>query len=120
MSWGDLRVKQIKVQRRIFRDRERKLTKAEYMRLLNAARAKGNPRLYWLMQTPASTGIRVSELQFVSTDYYSSSSDFSAQKLMEIAREHWKAESMRWILDVVLSEDFSAFHRKRRTSLNVF
>ena len=68
MSWSDLRVKQIKVQRRIFRDLDRELTKAEYMRLLNAARAKGNPRLYWLMQTLASTGIRVSELRFVSVE----------------------------------------------------
>ena len=68
MSWSDLHVKQIKVQRRIFRDRDRELTKAEYMRLLNAARAKGNPRLYWLMQTLASTGIRVSELRFVSVE----------------------------------------------------
>ena len=68
MSWGDLRIKQIKVQRRIFRDCERELTKAEYTRLLNAARAKGNLRLYWLMQTLASTGIRVSELRFVSVE----------------------------------------------------
>ena len=68
MSWSDLRIRQIKVQRRIFRDRDRELTKAEYMRLLNAARAKGNPRLYWLMQTLASTGIRVSELRFVSVE----------------------------------------------------
>ena len=68
MSWSNLRIKQIKVQRRIFRDRDRELTKAEYMRLLNAARAKGNLRLYWLMQTLASTGIRVSELRFVSVE----------------------------------------------------
>ena len=68
MSWGDLRIKQIKVQRRIFRDCDRELTRAEYTRLLNAARAKGNPRLYWLMQTLASTGIRVSELRFVTVE----------------------------------------------------
>ena len=68
MSWSGLRIKQIKVQRRIFRDCDRELTRAEYMRLLNAARAKGNPRLYWLMQTLASTGIRVSELRFVSVE----------------------------------------------------
>ncbi|MBQ9617150.1 MAG: tyrosine-type recombinase/integrase, partial [Oscillibacter sp.] len=67
-SWGDLRVKQVKIQRRIFRDRDRELTKAEYLRLLDAARAKGNLRLYWLMQTLASTGIRVSELRFVSVE----------------------------------------------------
>ena len=68
MSWSELRIKQIKVQRRIFRDCDRELTKAEYMRLLNAARAKGNPRLYWLMQTLASTGIRVSELRFITLE----------------------------------------------------
>ena len=68
MSWSGLRIKQIKVQRRIFRDCDRELTRAEYMRLLNAARAKGNPRLYWLMQTLASTGIRVSELRFVTEE----------------------------------------------------
>ena len=68
MSWSGFRIKQIKVQRRIFRDCDRELTRAEYMRLLNAARAKGNPRLYWLMQTLASTGIRVSELRFVSVE----------------------------------------------------
>ena len=68
MSWSGLRIKQIKVQRRIFRDCDRELTRAEYMRLLNAARAKGNSRLYWLMQTLASTGIRVSELRFVSVE----------------------------------------------------
>ena len=68
MSWSDLHIRQIKVQRRVFRDCERELTKAEYTRLLNAARAKGNPRLYWLMQTLASTGIRVSELRFVSVE----------------------------------------------------
>lgn len=43
------------------------------------------------------------------TGYYISSSDCSAQKLLEIAREHWKVESMHWMLDVVFSEDFSAF-----------
>ena len=68
MSWGDFRIKQIKVQRRIYRNQERELTKAEYMRLLNAARAKGNPRLYWIMQTLASTGIRVSELRFITLE----------------------------------------------------
>ena len=68
MSWSGFRIKQIKVQRRIFRDCDRELTRAEYMRLLNAARAKGNSRLYWLMQTLASTGIRVSELRFVSVE----------------------------------------------------
>ena len=70
MLWSDLRIKQIKVQRRIFRDCDRELTKAEYVRLLNAARAKGNPRLYWLMQTLASTGIRVSDVNYFLRTFF--------------------------------------------------
>ena len=68
MAWADMRVRQIKVQRRIFRDQNRELTQAEYTRLLNAARSKGNLRLYYLMQTLASTGVRVSELRFVTVE----------------------------------------------------
>ena len=68
MSWDDIRIKRIKTQRRIFRDRDRELTKAEYLRLLDAARRRGNPRLYYLTQTLAATGIRVSELRFVTVE----------------------------------------------------
>ena len=66
-SW-DIRVKQLKVQRRIFRDRDRELTKTDYMRLLNEAWKQGNLRLYYLMQTLGSTGIRVSELRFITLE----------------------------------------------------
>ena len=41
--------------------------------------------------------------------YYISSLDASAQRLMEIAREHWKIESMHWMLDVTFSEDHCQF-----------
>jgi len=41
------------------------------------------------------------------TSYYISSRDASAEKLMELAREHWKVESMHWLLDVTFSEDDS-------------
>lgn len=58
----DLRVKNLKIQRRIFEREEKTLTKAEYHRLLEAAKEKKNERLYLLMQTICSTGIRVSEL----------------------------------------------------------
>ena len=68
MSWDNLRVKQVKTQRRIYRDKDRELTKAEYMRLLNAARDRGNLRLYYLMQTLGSTGIRVSELPYITVE----------------------------------------------------
>ena len=68
MSWTDIHIKQIKTQRQIYRDKDRELTKEEYTRLLNAALAKGNLRLYYLMQTLAATGIRVSELQFITVE----------------------------------------------------
>ena len=64
----DLRVKKLKVQKQIFASDDRELTKTEYERLLNTARANGNERLYLLMQTVCSTGIRVSELKFITVE----------------------------------------------------
>lgn len=61
-------VKLLRVQRRAFCEQERELTKQEYYRLLNAARSKGDQRLLLLMQTLCSTGIRVSELKFISVE----------------------------------------------------
>lgn len=57
----DLVVKTLKIQRRIFVQEEKELTRAEYKRLLAAARKKGCRQLYLLMQTTCTTGIRVSE-----------------------------------------------------------
>ncbi len=66
MNWYDLKVKTLKIQRRIFADKEKELTKAEYERLLTAAKNKKNERLYYLMQTIGSTGLRISELKYVT------------------------------------------------------
>ncbi len=68
LGWYDCRVKPFKQQRRVFRDKARELTKAEYLRLLDAARAKENRRLFYLMQTLCATGIRISELRFITVD----------------------------------------------------
>lgn len=68
MEWYELRVKTIKVQKQIFASTEKELTKAEYDRLLNAAKSKHNERLYLLMQTICSSGIRVSELRFITVE----------------------------------------------------
>lgn len=62
----ELKVKTLKIQREIFADREKELTKSEYEKLLNAAKEKGKERLYYLMQTICSTGIRVSELKYIT------------------------------------------------------
>lgn len=68
IGWHDIRIKALKIQRQIFSNKDKELTKAEYERLLTAAKSKGNERLYLLMQTICSTGIRVSELRFVTCD----------------------------------------------------
>ncbi len=68
MSWYDLKVKTLKIQRRIFADKSKELSKAEYDRLLAAAKDKKNERLYYLMQTIASTGLRVSEIKYVTCE----------------------------------------------------
>lgn len=68
MNWYDCVVKSLKVQREAFRLQERELTKEEYYHLLEAARDRGNRRLYLLMETICATGIRVSELPFVTVE----------------------------------------------------
>ncbi len=68
LDWADLKVKSIKLQRQIYCPEEKELTKAEYIRLINAAKQKNNERLNLLMQTICSTGIRVSELQFITVE----------------------------------------------------
>lgn len=66
MEWYDLHVKSLKIQRQIFASADKELTKAEYERLLQAAKSRGNERLYFLMQAVCSTGLRVSEVRFVT------------------------------------------------------
>lgn len=56
----------VKVQRDVFRSRERELSEKEYQRLVTQARKTQNERLELLLQTIASTGIRVSELQGIT------------------------------------------------------
>lgn len=68
VGWLDCKVRAFKIQRETFRAKERNLTKNEYFRLLEAAKRQKNERLYLLMQTICSTGIRVSELQFITVE----------------------------------------------------
>lgn len=68
LDWSDCRVKSIKLQRQIYRSEEKELTKAEYLRLVNTAKKKDNERLNLIIQTICGTGIRVSELQFITVE----------------------------------------------------
>lgn len=64
----DLKIKTLKIQRQIFAAENKELTKDEYGKLLTAAKAVKNDRLYYLMQTLGSTGIRISELKYVTCE----------------------------------------------------
>ena len=68
MGWYDCTVKALKIQRVAFRDQEKELSKKEYLRLVGAAEKSRNHRLSLLMQTICATGIRVSELRFITVD----------------------------------------------------
>ena len=65
-GWYDCKIKAVKIQKQIFARTEKELTKGEYERLLKVAKEKKNDRLYYLMQTICATGIRISELRFIS------------------------------------------------------
>lgn len=67
-GFGDMKIKTIKEQRQIYCPENKELTKEEYTRLLKAAESKGNQRLNLILQTICGTGIRVSELQFITVE----------------------------------------------------
>lgn len=68
MGRHDLCVKQFRVQKKAYCPEEKELSKEEYQRLLQAAGRKRNERLSLLIQTICGTGIRVSELQFITLE----------------------------------------------------
>lgn len=68
MGLCDCRLKSLKLQQQIYCPEDKELTKAEYIRLINAAKQKGNERLNLIIQTICGTGIRVSELQFITVE----------------------------------------------------
>ena len=68
VGWKKYQVKALRLQRRLFREDSRELTRAEYDRLIAAARAMGRERLALLMETICATGIRVSEVQYLTVE----------------------------------------------------
>ena len=68
MGWYDCIVKSVRIQSESFRSSERELTKQEYDRLLDTALRQKKRRLYYVMQTLCSTGIRISELKFITVE----------------------------------------------------
>ena len=68
IGWAECRMKYLKIQRKLFRGTERELTKAEYIRLLETANSGGKVRLALLIETICATGIRVSEVKYITEE----------------------------------------------------
>ena len=68
LGWEDCRVKHLRVQRQLFRDSARELSREEYARLVETARRLGRGRLSLLMEPICATGIRVSEVRYITAE----------------------------------------------------
>jgi len=78
LGWKECQVKFLKIQRRTFREQEKELSRAEYGRLLETARENGNSRLALLLETICATGIRVSEVRYITVEaFYRKRADIS-------------------------------------------
>lgn len=67
-GWHGCRVKPLRIQRELFCKEEKELNRSEYIRLVQAAEAADNRRLSLVLQTICATGIRVSELQYITVE----------------------------------------------------
>ena len=68
MGWQDCQVRFLRVQRRVFREKEKELTREDYEKLLAAAQQQGSARLALLLETICATGVRVSEVQYITVE----------------------------------------------------
>lgn len=68
LGWEECRVKFLKLQRRVFRDQSREMDRSEYRRLLETAQSAGQHRLGLLMEAICATGIRVSEVRYLTVE----------------------------------------------------
>lgn len=65
--------------------------------------------------------VKKGDIETKEVSYYISSLDASPEKLLFLAREHWKIESMHWMLDAVFSEDSCALLTENgQITLNIF
>ena len=67
-GWEDCRIQSLRLQRRFFRDERRELDRDEYLRLIETARALGRERLALLMEAMCATGVRVSEVKYLTVE----------------------------------------------------
>ena len=68
MDWSDCKVKSLKIQQQIFCSEKKELTRPEYERLCRTAQQKQNKRLDLVIQTMCCTGMRISELRYITVE----------------------------------------------------
>lgn len=68
LGWSECHLKFFKIQRKLFRDTARELTRTEYERLIRTAEAQNRQRLALLMETICATGVRVSEVKYLTVE----------------------------------------------------
>ena len=68
LGWGECKAKHLRLQRRLFRDDSRELTKREYQRLVAAAESREKQGLGLLMEAICGTGVRVSEVRYITVE----------------------------------------------------
>lgn len=66
LGWTDCRAHYLKIQHRVFRDNERELNRADYRKLIETAHHLGRDRIALVMETICATGIRVSEVRYIT------------------------------------------------------
>lgn len=67
-KWDEYKVKFLRIQRRMFRESSRELTRGEYERLLASASSRNKDRLAMLIETMCATGVRVSEVKYITVE----------------------------------------------------
>lgn len=103
MGWPTLTIKPLRIQRALFLDGSKELTRTEYERLVQAARQQNSEKLALVIQTICATGIRVSELRFITVDaVYSGRAEicnkgkrrlvFLPQKLREVLKKYLRKQ----------------------------
>lgn len=68
LGWYELKVKPLKLQQKVFCSEEKELSREEYIKLCYEAKRRHNERLNLILQTICGTGIRVSELQYITVE----------------------------------------------------
>ncbi len=68
MGCGDYRIKRLRIQRQTYYPQERELHYEEYVHLIETVESRGDEQFSLLLQTVCATGIRISELRYITVE----------------------------------------------------